>query len=73
MKYELDYGEGVLTCWNCGEDMREGLLIEWEKGFKQEVNCLDCFEMLLRNEKIIRVVAYIRPLTVVTKPRGEEK
>jgi len=61
MKYELDYGDGFLTCWNCGEAIDGGVLIEWQRGHEQEINCQKCYGQLLRNKKKILVVAIINP------------
>ena len=61
MKYEIDYGAGLLSCWCCGNEVDEAVLIEWQRGFEQEINCQDCFAELGRNEKKIKVVAKIKP------------
>jgi len=71
MKYELDYGDGFLSCWNCGEAIDGGVLIEWQRDFKQEINCQKCYGQLLRNEKKILVVATIEPQSLATKVNEE--
>jgi len=61
MIYELNFGDGVLECWSCGEAMAGGLLIEWKKGFQKEILCQECYGVLLSNEKNMQVIATIEP------------
>jgi len=67
MKYKIDFGDGVLECWNCGEACDEALLIEWQRNFAKEVNCLKCYAPLLKNDKNVLVVATIDKILVPSK------
>ena len=44
-------------CWNCGEEISEGTLIEWKHGYEKEILCDACLGQLFRNEKEIKILA----------------
>ena len=60
MRYKLDFREENLTCWECGEEITDAVLIEWQKGFDKEIVCDTCLGLLVRNEKDIKILATIR-------------
>ena len=63
MKYEMDFRDEPLCCWNCGEWIEEAYLIEWKKGFEKEILCHECIEMLNENHKDFKIIATISELS----------
>ena len=44
-------------CWSCGEEIKEGTLIEWQHRYEKEILCDACLGQLFRNEKEIKILA----------------
>lgn len=60
-RYKLDFREEErLTCWQCGSECENAVLIEWQRGFEKEILCDACLGMCIRNEKDIKILADIR-------------
>lgn len=59
-RYELDFREETLYCWDCGAECEDAVLVEWKKGFSKQILCDACLGMCVRNEKDIKILANIR-------------
>ena len=59
-RYKLDFKEENLSCWNCGAECDNAVLIEWQRGFTKEILCDRCLGEVIRNEKQIKILADIR-------------
>ena len=64
MKYELDFGDGVLECWDCGEAFDGAYIIEWQRDFTKQIVCLGCLTTLWNNDKDVLLYATISKLLV---------
>ena len=48
-----------LSCWVCGSEVDEAILIEWRKDFVQEIICDSCLGEMMRNEKNFKILGDI--------------
>lgn len=55
--YTIVFKDSTPICWSCGEEIDEGTLIEWHRGFEKEFLCDACLGQLYRNEKEITILA----------------
>lgn len=58
--YKLTFGDEALTCWDCGDECDDAVLVEWQRGFEKQILCDRCLGMCVRNEKKIKILADIR-------------
>jgi len=55
--YTIMFKDEPPKCWNCGEEINEGTLIEWQHRYEKEILCDACLGQLYRNEKEIKILA----------------
>ena len=55
----IRFKEENLTCWNCGDECENAVIIEWKRDYHKEIICDACLGQMVRNEKDFKILAEI--------------